>query len=169
MTAPSVTRVTPTLPWICKDPGRFLMFGMGSGLVRPGPGTWGTLLAWLLWWAGAKAAPDWAIGLFLALAFGYGCWASHRVGRELGVSDHGGMVWDEMVAFWLVLWLSPATLTAQAAAFALFRVFDIIKPSPIRELDARFKNGFGVMLDDLLAAGYALMVMAIGVRLGVIA
>jgi phosphatidylglycerophosphatase A len=78
-----------------------------------------------------------------------------------------GIVWDEFVAFWLVLWLVPDSFTAQAVAFVLFRFFDTVKPPPIRQVDARFKGGVGVMLDDLLAAGYTLLVMAILVRVGI--
>ena len=158
--------VWPSFGWISKDPGRFIMFGFGSGLVRPAPGTWGTLLAWLIWHAAAPASPDWAIGIFLLVGFAYGCWAAHRVNRELGVSDHSGMVWDEMIAFWLVLWLTPATLWAQAWAFLLFRLFDILKPPPIRQFDQRLKNGFGAMFDDLLAAFYTVIVIAVAVQLG---
>ncbi len=158
--------VWPSPGWICKDPGRLLMFGFGSGLIRPAPGTWGTLLAWGLWALAAPSGPAWAIGLFLLVAYIYGCWAAGRVGRELGVSDHSGMVWDEMVAFWLVLWLTPGTLAAQACAFVLFRVFDIAKPPPIRQFDLRLKNGFGAMFDDLLAAVFTLLVLALAIRLG---
>ncbi|MEI2417027.1 phosphatidylglycerophosphatase A [Orrella sp. JC864] len=156
----------PSLGWVCRDPGRLIMFGFGSGLLRPGPGTWGTLLAWGLWVLAAPSSPDWAVGLFLLAAYAYGCWAAQRVGRELGVSDHSGMVWDEMVAFWLVLWLTPGTLMGQACAFALFRLFDIAKPAPIRQFDRRLKNGFGAMFDDLLAALFTLLTLAIAVRLG---
>jgi phosphatidylglycerophosphatase A len=144
-----------------------LMFGMGSGLVRPGSGTWGTLLAWLFWSVASPGVRDLYIGLFLLACFLYGCWAAERVAKQLGASDHVGLVWDEFVAFWLVLWLVPQSLSAQALAFVLFRFFDVVKPPPIRQVDARFKGGFGVMLDDLLAAGYTLLVMALGVRLGV--
>jgi len=144
-----------------------LMFGMGSGLLRPGSGTWATLLAWLLWNVAAPGVSDLYIGLFLLVCFVYGCWAAERVAKQLGVPDHVGLVWDEFVAFWLVLWLVPQSLPAQALAFVLFRFFDVVKPPPIRQVDARFKGGVGVMLDDLLAAGYTLLVMAIVVRLGV--
>jgi len=158
----------PTLRWMRGSFPRMLAFGFGSGLLRPAPGTWGTLLAWLLWrLADAAAAPAWGVGLFLLAALALGAWACQRAGRDLGAPDHGGMVWDEMVAFWLVLWLVPGTLTAQALAFALFRAFDIAKPPPVRQFDARWKNGFGVMWDDLLAAGYTLLVMAVLVRIGV--
>jgi phosphatidylglycerophosphatase A len=144
-----------------------MMFGFGSGLLRPGSGTWGTLLAWLLWSFSASGVGDAAIALFLLVCFGYGCWAAERVTTQLGVADHVGIVWDEFVAFWLVLWLVPDSFTAQAVAFVLFRFFDTVKPPPIRQVDARFKGGVGVMLDDLLAAGCTLLVMAILVRAGI--
>lgn len=166
--SPVFSRPQPSLTWICAHPARFIAFGFGSGLIRPAPGTWGTLAAWPIWWLLGWALPnDLAVGVFLILAFALGSWACGRAGRDLGVADHGGMVWDEMVAFWLVLWLAPAGLLAQAVAFGLFRLFDIVKPAPIRQLDARFKNGFGVMLDDLLAAGYTLLVLALLTRAGV--
>jgi phosphatidylglycerophosphatase A len=158
----------PSQARVCRDPGRLIAFGLGSGLVRPASGTWGTLLAWAIWVAAAPAASDLAIGVFLALAFLYGCWACDRVGRELQQPDHVGMVWDEMVAFWLVLWLTPAGLLSQALAFVLFRTFDIVKPPPIKFFDARLKGGFGVMWDDIVAAGYALLIMALVVRTGVL-
>ena len=94
-----------------------------------------------------------------------GILAAERTGRTLGVSDHGAIVWDEMVAVWLVLLFTPATLLWQACAIALFRLFDITKPQPIRWADSRVKGGFGVMLDDLLAAGYTLLALAILVAL----
>ncbi|MFJ1302851.1 phosphatidylglycerophosphatase A [Pseudomonadota bacterium AL_CKDN230030165-1A_HGKHYDSX7] len=160
--------IYPSWLWVRTDPHRMLAFGLGSGLLRPASGTWGTLLAWAIWVL-VPAMPDAAMAVLLVLTFAYGCWACERVGRELGVSDHVGMVWDEMGAFWLVLWLIPATLTAQALAFGLFRLFDIVKPPPIKYVDARLKGGFGVMFDDLLAAAYTLLVMAILLRTGVIA
>jgi len=125
------------------------------------------LLAWLLWSVASPGVSDLYIGLFLLGCFIYGCWAAERVAKQLGVPDHVGLVWDEFVAFWLVLWLVPQSLPAQALAFVLFRFFDVVKPPPIRQVDARFKGGIGVMLDDLLAAGYTLLVMAIVVRFGV--
>ena len=156
----------PKASWVFADGGRLLMFGLGSGLLRPGSGTWGTLMGWMLWEAAASSVSDRDIALFLAFAFVYGCWAAGRVGRQLGVEDHVGIVWDEMVAFWLVLWLVPDTLAAQAVAVVLFRFFDVTKPPPIRQVDARLKSGTGVMVDDILAAGYTLLVMAVLIRLG---
>ncbi len=157
----------PKASWVFADGGRLLMFGMGSGILRPGSGTWGTLMGWLIWEAVASSVSDRDIALFLAFAFVYGCWAAGRVSSQLGVEDHVGIVWDEMVAFWLVLWLVPDTLASQTLAFVLFRLFDTTKPPPIRQVDARLKSGTGIMVDDILAAGYTLLVMAVLIRLGV--
>ncbi len=158
----------PTAQWVFRSFTRIVSFGLGSGLLRPAPGTWGTLCGWLLWVAIVSRLPDTAIGLVLVLAFLLGCWACHRSGREMGLPDHGGMVWDEIVAFWLVLWLTPASFLPQLVAFIVFRFFDILKPPPIRYCDRHFKNGFGVMLDDILAAAYSLLVIALLVRFGLL-
>lgn len=158
----------PRARWVFRSLPRIVAFGLGSGLLRPAPGTWGTLLSWLLWFAVVSRLPDTLIGAVLAVSFVLGCWACHRVGKEMGQPDHGGMVWDEIVAFWIVLWLTPAAIEAQVAAFVLFRAFDIVKPPPVRYFDRRFKNGFGVMWDDILAAAYSLLVMAVLVRFGVL-
>jgi len=153
-------RDDPSLRWVCGHPARFIAFGFGSGLIRPAPGTWGTLAAWPLWWLVNLAQPGQVLtGVCLILAFVVGCWACQRVGKELGVADHGGMVCDEMLAFWLVLWLTPTGLWSQTLAFGLFRLFDIFKPAPIRQCDTRFKNGFGVMLDDVLAGVYTVLTL----------
>jgi phosphatidylglycerophosphatase A len=156
----------PPWRWVRSDPHRLLVFGFGSGLLRPGSGTWGTLVAWALWLMFAQYAESTALGAFLLLAFVYGCWACGRVARELQVDDHVGMVWDEIVAFWLVLWLSPPLPGAQIVAFVLFRLFDSLKPPPIRYFDERFKGGFGVMWDDLLAAVYTLVLITLASRAG---
>ena len=103
----------------------------------------------------------------LLASFALGCVACSRAGKDLGVPDHGGMVWDEMVAFWLVLWLTPNALIAQAVAFVVFRIFDIAKPQPVRYFDARLQGGFGVMWDDIVSAAYSLLVMAVLVTFGV--
>ena len=162
------TSVTPTVSWVFRSPARIIAFGFGSGLLRPAPGTWGTALGWLLWVLVVSRFSDPVIGLILALSFAYGCWSCQRVGVELGRSDDGAMVWDEIVAFWLVLWLTPDSWVAQALAFLIFRGFDIVKPPPIHFFDARLKNGFGVMWDDLLAAAYSLLIIAILVRFEVL-
>ena len=114
-------------------------------------------IGWPLFWLIVATAPDLANRIVLVIAaFLFGVWACARTGRALGVPDHGGIVWDEIVAFALVLLFTPPGWPWAVAAFALFRLFDILKPWPIRLADRRLKNGFGVMFDDLLAAGYAI-------------
>lgn len=162
----SAPAVSPSFSWVFQRPYRIFAFGFGSGLLRPAPGTWGTLAGWLIWALLLHRLPDGPMAVLLVLAFLLGCWVCHRAGRDLGIHDHGGIVWDEMVAVWLVLWLSPPSLAGQVVAFVLFRAFDIIKPAPIRYFDRRWSNGFGVMWDDLLAAGYSLLVIAVLVRFG---
>jgi phosphatidylglycerophosphatase A len=150
---------------MARSPARLVAFGFGSGLVRPAPGTWGTLFGWASFALLLRPlAAGWQLSV-IAAAFLVGVWACGRAGRDLGVADHGGMVWDEVVAFWLVLAVLPGGWLAQLAAFGLFRFFDIVKPSPIRHFDRRLKGGFGVMFDDLLAAGYTLLAFAIWARI----
>lgn len=155
----------PDARFLRAKPSHFVALGFGSGLSPLGPGTVGTLWAWLVFAvAGDWLAPrQWAI--VLVLAFALGVWACGRTARDLGVDDHGAIVWDEIVAFWLVLLFVPGGWLAQLGAFVVFRFFDIVKPPPIRHYDASLKGGFGVMFDDLLAALYTLFVIAVASRL----
>ncbi len=157
--------MNPSLAWMTASPARMIAFGFGSGLVRLAPGTWGTLFAWMTFVLLSKYLSDVMLLVSAACAFVLGIWACGRAGRDLGVADHGGIVWDEIAAFWLVLSLTPAGFGSQLTAFLLFRFFDIVKPPPIRQFDARWKNGFGVMFDDVLAAGYTLLVLAFWTRM----
>jgi phosphatidylglycerophosphatase A len=157
--------MTPTFGWIVKHPARFIAFGAGSGLLRPAPGTWGTLFAWATFGPVTAALSGPAQLLVPLCAFLIGVWACDKAARDMGVADPGSIVWDEVAAFWLVLALVPDSLQAQLAGFVLFRFFDIVKPPPIRHFDATLKNGFGVMFDDTLAAFYAVLVMALWQRL----
>ena len=154
----------PTIRVLLAHPAHFISLGFGSGLSPVAPGTAGTLAAWLLYPLLRAPLSDGAFLLLLAIAFAYGIIASDRTGRALGASDHGAIVWDEMVPFWLILFFTPPTLAWQAAAFVLFRIFDIVKPPPIGWADRRVKGGFGVMLDDVIAAGYTLLVLALAAR-----
>ena len=155
----------PTPAFAFSHPAHVLAFGFGAGLSPLAPGTAGTALAWVLGWLlGGIYAPSLIVAL-AAVLFVVGVWACGVTGRRLGAADHGAMVWDEMVAFLLVIALIPRELAWQAGAFALFRIFDILKPPPIRSLERRFHNGFGVMLDDLVAAGYVLVALALARRL----
>lgn len=152
-----MTTLRPDFRFLLAHPAHLIAFGFGSGLAPRAPGTVGTLLGLPLFWLIEAAAPDLPNRIVLVIAvFLLGVWACGRTGRALGVADHGGMVWDEIAAFALVLLFTPAGWLWIALAFALFRLFDILKPWPIRVADAQLKNGFGVMFDDLLAAGYAI-------------
>lgn len=150
--------------FVFSHPAHAVAFGFGTGLVPWAPGTFGTLLGWALAWAlGAmQPAPLLAASAVLFLV---GLWACGVAGRNLGVSDPGAIVWDEVVAFFLVLAILPREIAWQLAAFVAFRVFDIVKPPPIRAFERRFRGGFGVMFDDLLAAGYTLLLLALIKRL----
>lgn len=151
--------------FVFSHPAHFLACGLGSGLSPFAPGTAGTLLAWLMFpWLHTLLTDAQMLGA-LVIAFVVGVLACDRTGRDLGVADHGGIVWDEMVPFWLVLTLAPHGIAWQLAAFLLFRVFDIVKPPPAGWIDGSIKNGFGVMLDDLVAAGYTLLCLAAAKRL----
>ena len=155
----------PTLRFLLSHPAHIVALGLGTGLSPWAPGTFGTLLAiplaFVLWtWANDLA--------FLAVVFVLllgGAWAAQRTGRALGAPDHGGIVIDEVAAFLLVLFFTGSQPHRIALAFVLFRLFDIVKPPPIRQIDARMKSGIGVMVDDLVAAGFALLVYAAIVRL----
>jgi phosphatidylglycerophosphatase A len=153
--------VAPSLRFVATHPAHFVAFVGGVGLIRFAPGTFGTLAAFPLhWWLTAVLA-DYTHLILLAALFVLGIWAAGRTVRDLGVPDHGGIVWDETVAFLLVLFFSPADRLWQAFAFLLFRLFDIFKPQPIRHFDRTVHGGFGVMFDDLLAAAYTLLCLAV--------
>jgi phosphatidylglycerophosphatase A len=143
-------------------PAHFIALGGGIGLMPFAPGTFGTLLALPIFWLVGPRLLD-APGIYfggLAVLFALGVWACNVTGRALGASDHGSMVWDETVAFLLVLFFTPVYSYWQAFAFLVFRLFDIGKPPPIRYYERRFKGGFGVMIDDVVAAFFTLLVLA---------
>ena len=157
----------PTARFMLSHAAHFIALGFGSGLSPVVPGTVGTLYGWLsfvvisLWIEPATWL--WII----PAAFVVGLWACARTARSMGVHDHGSMVWDEIVAFWLVLaFVTPTGFWGQFAAFAWFRLFDMAKPAPIGYYDRTLKGpglrgGFGVMFDDLVAAFYTLLVFAL--------
>ena len=147
---------SPNLQFLLQHPAHFFGLGFGSGLAPKAPGTFGTLVGYPLFWLiSVYALP---IQLFIIAAlFIIGVYFCDVTGKALGVSDHGGIVWDEIVAMMLVLAFTPNQWQWWLVAFLLFRLFDIWKPYPIRQFDAKLKNGFGVMFDDLLAAIYAII------------
>ncbi len=156
--------------FLVSHPAHFIALGLGSGLAPRAPGTFGTLAAFPIYYlldAGMRAVDLGDAGMLVValLFFVLGVWACGRTGRDIGVADHGGMVWDEIVAFLLVLIVAPEGLWWRVAAFVLFRIFDIAKPPPIRHFDRTLKGGFGVMFDDILAGFYTLIVLAIAARL----
>ena len=159
----------PGLRFLFSHPAHLLALGLGSGLAPRAPGTFGTLFGWAAYALLAPYLTSWSWAVLLIGGFAIGCWACTKTGRDLGAADHGAMVWDEIIAIWLVLLFTPAGLLWQAVAFAIFRLFDIVKPPPIRLFEQGFKSGawagFGVMGDDLIAAFYALLTIAILVRI----
>ncbi len=158
-------RPRPNWAFATQSSAHLIALGFGSGLMRPAPGTWGTVFGWVTFNYLLAGLSSYTTGLIIAAAFAVGVWACGAAGKALGVIDHGAWVWDEVVAFWLVLWLIPTGFAVQVWAFILFRFFDIVKPPPIRQWDASLKNGFGVMWDDIVAAFYTLLVIAVWLRL----
>lgn len=151
----------PSLCFLFSHPAHLVACGFGSGLSPFAPGTVGTLFAWLTFPLFRPWFNDFELLALLIVCFIGGVLAAQRTGADLGVIDHGSIVWDEIVPFWLVLVFCPAGALWQSTAFLLFRLFDIIKPQPARYFDEQVKNGFGVMADDLIAAGYTVLVLAI--------
>ncbi len=151
----------PTTRFLLAHPAHFFALGCGSGLAPKAPGTFGTLFAWASFILFQPYFSDFQLLFLLTAAYLAGIWFIDVTGRALGDADHGAIVWDEIVPFWLVLMLIPGGWSWQAAAFIVFRFFDITKPQPARYFDQHVKNGFGVMADDLVAAGYTLLTLAL--------
>jgi phosphatidylglycerophosphatase A len=160
-----VIAARPTARFLFARPAHFIALGFGSGLSPFAPGTFGTLVAIPLA-MGLRVFDNDALFIgAIAVAFVLGAWAAHATGRDLGAADHGSIVIDEIAAFLLILYFVGADPLRMLLAFFLFRLFDVWKPPPIRQVDAAFKNGIGVMADDLLAALYTLIVFALGQRM----
>ena len=155
----------PTFAFLVRHPAHFIALGFGTGLSPVAPGTFGTLVALPLAWLLEAHAATWGWLMAIATITIAGAWCAHITARDLGAPDHGSIVIDEIAAFLLVLFFAGAAPWRQALAFALFRFFDIVKPPPIREIDRAMKNAAGVMADDFAAAGYTLLVLAVGERL----
>jgi phosphatidylglycerophosphatase A len=157
----SIFAMNPSLPpkpdWT--NPIHLLAFGLGSGAVPKAPGTFGSLAVipiYLLMFQ-YLAPPIYlaAVGVMFVL----GVWLCERTSRDLGVHDHGGIVWDEWVGMLVTLWMVPFGWQWLFAGFVLFRIFDIFKPWPIGWLDRRISGGLGIMLDDLVAGLYSLAIL----------
>lgn len=153
--------------FMLSHPAHLLALGFGSGLSPVAPGTAGTLWGWLAWLVLQQYLNVAQLGLLIVASLAVGWWACTVTARHLNAPDSGNIVWDEIVAFWLVLWLVlPTGLTGQVVAFALFRFFDAAKPGPVGWADKHFKGmgprgGFGILFDDLVAAFCTLLVIAL--------
>jgi phosphatidylglycerophosphatase A len=156
----------PSAAFMLAHPAHWIALGFGSGLSPVAPGTAGTLWAWLAYvvlqnWLGPTG-----MGLLIAASVALGWWACTVTAAHMRVLDPGSIVWDEVVSFWIVLWLvMPAGFWGQFFAFALFRLFDTIKPGPVAWADGLFhglgwRGGFGIIFDDLVAALCTLLVIA---------
>ena len=165
-----------TLRFMLSHPAHAIALGFGSGLSRIAPGTVGTLWAWLAFVLLQRHLGDAQWALLLVAGVLVGVWACTVTARHLGVADPGAIVWDEVIAFWAVLWLvTPAGWWTQLVAFVLFRIFDAAKPGPVAWADELFKlrrgqpigwrQGVGILLDDAVAALCTLLVMAFWQRL----
>jgi len=170
--SPAMAR--PTARFMLSHPAHVIALGFGSGLSPKAPGTIGTLWAWAAFLALQPWMNELRWGLAVAASLPLGWWACTVTARNMGVTDPGNIVWDEIAAFWLVLWLvMPAGFAGQLAAFGLFRFFDAVKFGPVHWADTLFhgahaakdrhawpKAGFGIMFDDLVAAFCTLLVIA---------
>ncbi len=166
----------PGARFLWGHPAHWVALGFGSGLSRWAPGTVGTLWAWAAFVVADRWLSPSAWGWVIAASLPLGWWACTRTAQHLGVADPGAIVWDEVLAFWLILWLvMPTGLAGQALAFGLFRYFDAAKPGPVGWADRRYKlrpgeaigwrQGWGILFDDLVAALCTLLVIALWHRL----
>lgn len=140
------------------NPIHLLAFGFGSGAAPKAPGTWGTLVAVLIYWPLSQLSPEHYL-LMLLVTSVMGIYICGQTARDLGVHDHGSIVWDEFVGFWITMFAAPVGWVWVVVGFVLFRFFDIIKPWPISWIDKKITGGFGIMLDDVIAGVMAAVVL----------
>ncbi len=144
-------------------PANFFALGAGAGLAPKAPGTFGTLVGIPVLFLMPQNFTAYLICTVLLFAFGV--WCCHVCARELGVHDHPGIVWDEVVGYLITMVLLPRSLWWVLAGFVVFRFFDILKPWPISWVDKHVHGGLGIMLDDVLAALFSVVVLQIVYRL----
>jgi phosphatidylglycerophosphatase A len=159
------TLAPPSFAFLVAHPAHFVALGFGAGLSPAMPGTLGTLVAFPIAWLLHAYAGTLGYLIAVAVITVAGIYTASVAGRHLGAADHGAIVIDEIAAFLLVLFFTGTGALQQVVAFLLFRFFDIAKPPPIRHVDEAVHGGIGVMADDFIAAGYALLVLAIAQRL----
>jgi phosphatidylglycerophosphatase A len=164
--------VRPTAGFMLRHPARWIALGFGSGLSPKAPGTVGSLWGWVSFLVLSRWLDDAQWGWLIVASLAVGLWACTACAQHMNTADPGAIVWDEIVAMWIVLWvLLPAGFIAQLAAFGLFRYFDAAKPGPVGWADRLFKlrpgeaigwrQGAGILFDDLVAAGCTLLVIAL--------
>lgn len=157
-----INAIKPSWRFMFSHPVHLVSLGFGTGLSPIAPGTMGTLFAWFSFRLLDRYLTQWGWALLILAGFVLGAVAVGYTARKLGVEDPGSANLDEIIAFWLVLlFIMPASFTMQLIAFLLFRFFDIVKPQPIRYIEQRFSGGFGIMFDDIAAAFFTLLVMAL--------
>jgi phosphatidylglycerophosphatase A len=148
----------PNFKQLLSNPNHLFAFGFGSGLAPKAPGTFGTLAAVPIFWLIQDLS--WPLYLsWLVITFALGVYWCERSSKALGVHDHGGIVWDEFVGYWITMFMAPKGILWMLVGFVLFRLFDIVKPWPIRWLDRHVEGGFGIMVDDVLAGVFACVVL----------
>jgi phosphatidylglycerophosphatase A len=140
------------------DPVHFAALGFGSGLSPKAPGTFGTLAAIPLFLLCADFPPLIYLGIVSVMSMA-GIWFCGKTARDVGVHDHGAIVWDEFVGFFITMFMVPVSVLSVVIGFAVFRFFDIVKPWPIKWLDSKLDGGFGIMFDDIVAGFFSLIVM----------
>ena len=144
---------------IWRNPIHFLAFGLGSGAAPKAPGTFGTLAAVIPFYFILQHLTNQQYLFMLIITSIVGIYLCHKTAKDLGVHDHSGIVWDEFVGYWITMWLAPTGWLYIVLGFALFRLFDILKPWPISWLDKNVGGGFGIMVDDILAGVMSLVIL----------
>ena len=144
---------------IWRNPIHFLAFGLGSGAAPKAPGTFGTLAAVIPFYFILQHLTNQQYLFMLIITSIVGIFLCHKTAKDLGVHDHSGIVWDEFVGYWITMWLAPTGWLYIVLGFALFRLFDILKPWPISWLDKNVGGGFGIMVDDILAGVMSLVIL----------
>lgn len=149
--------------WMLRKPYRILALGFGAGLIKPGPGTWGSFVGLLIWWLFDLLSLSliWRF-VIICVMFFVGVWICGQTSKDIGEHDSGSIVWDEIVAvLFLILCIAPQEYAFYFIAVIIFRIFDIWKPFPIAYFDRKLRSSFGIMFDDLLAAVYSFLTFKI--------
>ncbi|QLB12814.1 phosphatidylglycerophosphatase [Bisgaardia hudsonensis] len=145
-----------------KNPIHFFALGLGSGLMKPAPGTWGSFIATIIGYFLLQIVNHSFFTIFTVLCFWIGCYLCQKTAEDMQVHDHGAIVWDEFVGIFITILAIPELSVKWCiVAFVIFRFFDILKPYPIRYFDQKLESGFGIMIDDVLAAIYSIGVIFI--------